>query len=132
MTGDGPKEMDHGWRMAINPLPFYEDIVVMRSYTIVEITNFDFELRSYTATQICRHAMYQRHSSTEYNTDHYSEHYSEILNYAATCPSSNAEYDPDSASVLQSHTATSHHEALRDYSLEEQRSLKRGTTVPEL
>jgi hypothetical protein len=29
MTGDGPKEMDHGRRMAINPLPLYEDIAVM-------------------------------------------------------------------------------------------------------
>jgi len=40
ITRDGPhsemdrsQEMDHGRRMAINPLPFYEDIAVMRSYT---------------------------------------------------------------------------------------------------
>jgi hypothetical protein len=30
MTGDGSQEMDHGRRMTINLLPFYEDIVVMR------------------------------------------------------------------------------------------------------
>jgi len=38
MTGDGSPEMDHGRQMAINPLPFYEDIEVMRSHTILEIT----------------------------------------------------------------------------------------------
>jgi hypothetical protein len=111
MTGDGPKEMDHGRRMAINPLPFYEDIAVMRSYTIVEITYFDFKLRSCNGAQICRHTMYRRHSSTEYDT----EHYSEISNYAATCPSSNAEYNPESDPESHSYNAdTAHHEALRD------------------
>jgi hypothetical protein len=30
--------MDHGRRMTTNLLPFYEDIEVMRSYTILEIT----------------------------------------------------------------------------------------------
>jgi hypothetical protein len=34
MTGDGPKEMDHDRQMAINIPPVYEDIEVMRSYTI--------------------------------------------------------------------------------------------------
>jgi len=38
MTGDGSQEMDHWRRMATNPVPFYEDIEVMRSYTILEIT----------------------------------------------------------------------------------------------
>jgi len=52
MTGDRSQEMEHGRRMTINLLPFYEDIAVMRSYTIVEITNFDFKVRSYTGTQI--------------------------------------------------------------------------------
>jgi len=36
--------------------------------------------------------MYQPHGSTEYDT----EHYSEMPNYAATCPSCNAEYHPES------------------------------------
>jgi hypothetical protein len=131
MTGDGFQEMEHGRRMTINLLPVCENIAVMRSYTIVEITYFDFKLRSYTGTQICRHMMYRRHSSPEYETDHDSEHYSEIPNYGPTCPSRNAEYDPDSSSVIPSHTATSHHGALRDLSLAEQRSLKRGMMVPE-
>jgi len=38
MTGDGSQEMEHGRRMTINHLPFYEDIEVMRRYTILEIT----------------------------------------------------------------------------------------------
>ena len=38
MTGDGSQEMDHWRRMATNPVPFDEDIEVMRSYTILEIT----------------------------------------------------------------------------------------------
>jgi len=38
MTGDGSQEMDHGRRLTFNPLPIYEDIEVMRSYTILEIT----------------------------------------------------------------------------------------------
>ena len=46
MTGDGSREMDHGRRMTINLLPSHEDIEVMRSYTILEITHFDFKLRS--------------------------------------------------------------------------------------
>jgi len=84
MTGDGPKEMDHGRRMAINSLPFYEDIAVMRSYTLLEITYFDFKLRSYNRAQICRYTMYcRRYGSSKYDTDHYSEHYSKIQGYAA-------------------------------------------------
>jgi hypothetical protein len=85
--------------MTINLLPFYEDIEVMRSYTLLEITYFDFKLRSYNRAQICRYAMYcQRYGSTKYDTEFYSEpyseHYSNIPNSAATCPSYNAEYDP--------------------------------------
>jgi len=84
MTRDGPKEMDHGRRMAINSLPFYEDIAVMRSYTLLEITYFDFKLRSYNRAQICRYTMYcRRYGSSKYDTDHYSEHYSKIQGYAA-------------------------------------------------
>jgi len=44
MTGDGSREMDHGRRMAINLLAFYEDIEVIRSYTLLEITYHDFKL----------------------------------------------------------------------------------------
>ena len=95
MTGDGSQEMDHGRRMTINLLPFYEDIEVMRSYTLLEITYFDFKLRSYNRARICKHTMYRRHGSTEYDTEHYSEHYSEIPNHAPTCPNFNAKYDPE-------------------------------------
>jgi len=66
--------------MTINLLPFYDDIVVMRSYTIVKITYFDFKLRSYNRAQMCRYTIYRRHGSTEYDTEHYSELYSEMPN----------------------------------------------------
>jgi len=71
------------------------------------ITYFDIKLRSYNGAQICRYTMYcRRYRSSEYD----AEHYSEIPNEASTCPSYNAEYnpewDPDSASVILSHTAT--------------------------
>jgi hypothetical protein len=75
MTGDGSQKREHGRRMTIILLSIYVDIAVMRSYTIVEITYFDFNLRSYNCAQICRHTMSQRHGSTEYDTKHYSEHY---------------------------------------------------------
>ena len=91
MTGDGSRETDD------NQSPFlYEDIEVMRSYTLLEISYYDFKLRSYNPAQICRYTMYRRHGSTEYDTEYYSEHYSEIPNHAPTCPNSNAEYDPES------------------------------------
>jgi hypothetical protein len=83
VTGDGSQEMDHGRRMTINLLPFHEDIEVIRSYTLLEITYFDFKLRTCNRAQICRYTMYRRHGSTEYDTEHYSEHYSKIPNYAA-------------------------------------------------
>jgi len=38
MTGDGSQQMDHGRGMTIHPLPFYENIEVLSSYTILEIT----------------------------------------------------------------------------------------------
>jgi hypothetical protein len=38
MRGDESQEMDHGRRMTINPHPFYDDIEVMQSYTILKIT----------------------------------------------------------------------------------------------
>jgi hypothetical protein len=70
---DGSRlEMDHGRRKAINPLPFYEDIAVMGSYTHIEITYFDFKLRSYNRARICRHTVFQRHGSTEYDAKHNS------------------------------------------------------------
>ena len=36
-TGDGRPQMDHGRRMTINLLLFYEDVQAMPSYTILEI-----------------------------------------------------------------------------------------------
>jgi len=100
MTGDGSQEMDHERRMTVNLLPFHEDIEAIRSYTLLEISYYDFKLRSYHRARICRHTVFQRHSSNEYDAKHYSEHYfehySEIPNHAPTCPSSNAEYDPES------------------------------------
>jgi len=53
MTGDGSREMDHGRRMTINLLPFYEDIAVIRSYTILEITTL---ISSYEITIEHRYA----------------------------------------------------------------------------
>jgi len=61
MTGDGSQEMDHGRRMTINLLSY-------------------LKLRSYNRAQICRHTLYRRHGSTEYDTEHYPEHYSEMPN----------------------------------------------------
>jgi len=71
MTGDGSQETDHGRRMTINLLSY-------------------MKLRSCNRAQNCRHGMYRRDGSTEYDT----EHNSEMPDYAATCPSFNAEYDP--------------------------------------
>ena len=56
MKGDRSQEMDHVRRMTINLLPFYEDIEVMRSYTILEITTSisDYEVtieRRYVETR---------------------------------------------------------------------------------
>ena len=97
MTGDGSQEMNHGRRMTINLLPSHEDIEVTRSYTLLEITYYDFKLGSYNGAQIRRYRMYCRLCrSSEYDTDHYSEHYSEIQNDVPTCTSSNAEFNPKS------------------------------------
>jgi hypothetical protein len=68
-----PSGVDYGRRIVINLLPFYEDIAVMRSYTIVEITYFDFKLRSFNGTQIYMYTIYRRYGSTEYDTEYYSE-----------------------------------------------------------
>jgi hypothetical protein len=56
MTGDGSWEMDHRRWMTINLLPFHEDIEVIRSYTLLEITYYDFMIevtieRRYADTQ---------------------------------------------------------------------------------
>ena len=86
MTGGGWQEMDHGRWMTINLLSY-------------------MKLRSSNRARICRHTVFQRSGSTEYDakhsSEHYSEHYSEIPNHAPTCPSSNAEYDPESDPELQ-------------------------------
>jgi hypothetical protein len=77
VTGDRSQEVDRGRRMTINLFPFNEDITVIRSYTLLEITYFDFELRSCDCMQICRYTIYRRYCFTEYNTKFYSGHYSE-------------------------------------------------------
>jgi hypothetical protein len=106
--------------MTINLLPFHEEIEVIRSYTLLEITYYGFNLRSYNQAQIPRYTIYSRRSgSSEYDTDHYSGHYSEqyseIPNHASTRPSSNAEYYPQSDHESHSYKAdTAHTEALRD------------------
>jgi len=112
MTGYGSQEMDHGRRMTINLLPFDDDIEVMRSYTIVEITYFDFKLRSYNRAQICRHPMYRRHGSTEYDTEHYSEHYSKIPKYAAYAGVPMPNTIPKQIPSHRYNADNSHHEAV--------------------
>ena len=86
MTGDGSREIHQGRRMTINLLSY-------------------MKLRNYNRPRICRHTVFQRHGSTEYDakqySEHYSEHYSEIPDHAPTCPSSNAEYDAESDLELQ-------------------------------
>jgi len=65
MTGDASLETDD------NQSPFlYEDVEVMRSYTLLEITYYDFKLRSYNGMQICGYTMYRRHASIEYDAEH--------------------------------------------------------------
>jgi len=120
MTGDGPQEMDYRRRKAITPLPFYEDIAVMRSYTLLEITCFDFELRSCNRAQICRYTMYWRLGSTEYDTERYSEHYSKILNYAADARVPMVNTIPN---LILSHSYNDESaQPVRDESLREQRT----------
>jgi len=116
MTGDGSQEIDHGGWITIIPLPFHDDLEVIRSYTILEITHFDFEVQCCNQAQRCRYMMdWWRSGSSKYDTNHYSEHYSEISNNAATCPSANAKYDPKSDHEShRNNTATAHHQALRD------------------
>jgi len=64
------------------------------------------------------------------DTEHESEDYSEIRNHAPACPSSNAEYDPESDPESISLTAdTAHHEAVCDKSSAVQLSIKMGMTV---
>jgi len=86
MTGDGSREMDQGRRMTINLLSY-------------------MKLRCYNRARICRHTVFQRHGSSEYDakyySEHFSEHYSERPKHAPTCPSSNAEYGPESDPGLQ-------------------------------
>ena len=104
MTGDGSQEMDDGRRMAINPLPCYEDIEVMRSYTILEITtlisSYEVTIKHGFAGWQCPNSM-DPPSMMRSITQHYLEHYSEIPNHGPTCPSSNAEYDSHSDPELQ-------------------------------
>jgi len=52
IPGDGSRK-----RMTINPLPFYEDIVVIRRYTILEITSL---ISNYEVSTERRYACVQR------------------------------------------------------------------------
>jgi len=78
MTGDGSQETYHGRRMTINVFS-------------------DMKLRSCNRAQNCRHTVFRWDGSTECDT----EHSSEMANYVAIWPSSNAEYDPESDPVSQ-------------------------------
>jgi len=49
MTRGGWQEMDHERRMTINLIPFHEDIEVMRSFTLLEITTL---ISTYATTQL--------------------------------------------------------------------------------
>jgi len=78
--------MDQGRQMTINLLSY-------------------MKLPSYNRAWICRHTVFQRHGSTQYNAKQYSEQYSkhcsEIANHAPRCPSANDEYNPESDPQLQ-------------------------------
>jgi len=82
LTGDGSQEMDHRRRITINHLSH-------------------MKLQSSNWAQNCRHSVFRRSGSTEYHT----EHYSEMLNYASTCPSFNAQYYPESDPESHSYIA---------------------------
>ena len=61
-----------------------EDIKFMQSYTLLEITYIDFKPRRYIGAQICSYSLYcPWYGSSKYVTDHFSEHCSQIPNYAA-------------------------------------------------
>jgi hypothetical protein len=66
---------------------------------------FLYEATNLQLSADCRHTVFQRHGSTEYDAKHYSaqhsERYSEIPNHTPTCPSSNAEYDPETDPELK-------------------------------
>jgi len=112
-TADGSPEMNHGRPMTIN----------RQSYTM---------LPSYNREQIGRHFVFRRNGSKEYNTEHYSKHYFEILNHAPTCPSYNAEYDVKSVPEPISCNANRiHHDTAWDMSSMVQQSFKRRMTVPD-
>jgi hypothetical protein len=113
MTGDGSEETDHGRRMTINLICY-------------------MMLQSCNRTKNCRHTVFRRHGSTEYDT----EYYLAIPNYGATWLSFIPEYDLgsdfNSASVIPSHRYNADTaQAVRDLSLAEQQSLKRRMTVQE-
>jgi hypothetical protein len=84
MSGDGSREMDHGRRMTINPLPFYEDIEVMRSYTIFEITtlisNYEFSMERRYADTRCTAGGMVPASTIPTTVQSTSQHYSEMSN----------------------------------------------------
>jgi hypothetical protein len=99
LTGDRSRETDNNQSPSV-----YEDIEVMRSYTILEITtlisNYEVSMERRYACIRCTGGMAPP-STMPSTTQHYSEHYSEIPNHAPACPSSYAEYDPESDPELQ-------------------------------
>jgi len=64
---------DRAWETDDNPLPLVvEDIEVMQSNTVVEITYFDFNLQSCNQVQICRYKLFcEQYGSTKYDIEHY-------------------------------------------------------------
>ena len=133
MTGDGSQEMDHGGRMTINLLPFYEDIAVMRSYTILEITtlisNYEFlwngdmhvydVLPAVWSHRVRYRALFRDAELNSYMPELQCRVRSRIRSRLSLG-------DPE----LHSYN-TDTEQAVRDLSLAEQRSLKRGITVPD-
>jgi len=109
MTGDGSQEMEHGRRMTLDLLAFYEDIEVIRHYTIPEITTLipDYKVtieRTYSDIRYTGGMVPPR--TIPSTIPSIFQRYP----IQQRCPSYNAEYDPgldpDSASVIQSHIAT--------------------------
>jgi len=88
ITGDGSRKTDD------NQSPFLYEATKLQSSA---------DLKTYGVPAACL------------DTGHYSENSSEIPHYPATCPSYNAEYEPESHPESHSYNAdTPHHEALRD------------------
>lgn len=77
VTGDGSQELHHGRCIIINHHPSYDDMSAKQSCTLIEITHFEFKLRIYNQSKLCKNLGFQRHGSNVYDAKHYSEHCSE-------------------------------------------------------